>query len=154
MIRRAEIKDVDALIELLQQVLNLHQRIRPDIFKSGVTKYTKDELINLIQDEKMLIYVYEENEEILGHLFCFEEEYPETNNLKAYHSLFIDDLCVKEKARHQGIGTKLFNYIKRYAMENKIDNITLNVYQDKIDAINFYQKMGMKIKKCIYELKL
>ena len=100
----------------------------------------------------MMIYVYDENGEILGHLFCFEEKNSETNNLLAYHSLFIDDICVKETKRSQGIGRELFNFAKQYATEHHIDSITLNVYYDNKDAIGFYQKMGMTIKKCIYEM--
>lgn len=41
LIRRAEEKDIPKVIELLNQVLELHAVIRPDIFISGTTKYTE-----------------------------------------------------------------------------------------------------------------
>ena len=44
-IRRAEEKDIPRIIELLKQVLQIHADIRPDIFISGTTKYTTDELV-------------------------------------------------------------------------------------------------------------
>ena len=56
-IRRAGEKDIPRLIELLQQVLDIHAKIRPDIFISGTTKYTNDELLQMILDDRNPIYV-------------------------------------------------------------------------------------------------
>lgn len=42
-IRRANEKDIPRLVELLEQVLQIHVDIRPDIFIPGTTKYTNDE---------------------------------------------------------------------------------------------------------------
>lgn len=42
-IRRASENDIPRLIELLEQVLQIHADIRPDIFIPGTTKYTNDE---------------------------------------------------------------------------------------------------------------
>ena len=37
-IRLAEEKDIDSVIKLLTQVLNIHAKIRPDIFIGGTTQ--------------------------------------------------------------------------------------------------------------------
>ena len=47
-IRRAQIKDIDKINDLLSQVLEIHADIRPDLFIHGTTKYTRDELLKLI----------------------------------------------------------------------------------------------------------
>ena len=47
-IRLAEEKDIDSVIKLLTQVLNIHAKIRPDIFIGGTTKYTKEELMEMM----------------------------------------------------------------------------------------------------------
>ena len=39
-IRKAEAKDIPRLLALLEQVLQIHAEIRPDIFIPGTTKYT------------------------------------------------------------------------------------------------------------------
>ena len=49
-IRRANEKDIPRLIELLEQVLQIHADIRPDIFIPGTTKYTEDELKEMLKD--------------------------------------------------------------------------------------------------------
>ena len=51
-IRRAVEKDVDKICELLSQVLEIHAKIRPDIFISGTTKYTHDELVEMFKDDE------------------------------------------------------------------------------------------------------
>ena len=56
-IRKAEEKDIPRIIELLGQVLQIHADIRPDIFIPGTTKYTADELTELLKNEKNPIYV-------------------------------------------------------------------------------------------------
>ena len=48
-IRRAKEKDIERVMELLGQVLQIHADIRPDIFIPGTTKYTKDELAEMIR---------------------------------------------------------------------------------------------------------
>ena len=48
-IRRAKEKDIPRLIELLEQVLQIHADIRPDIFIPGTTKYTNEELAEMIK---------------------------------------------------------------------------------------------------------
>ena len=56
-IRKAEDKDIPRIIELLGQVLQIHADIRPDVFIPGTTKYTVDELRELLKDEEKPIYI-------------------------------------------------------------------------------------------------
>ena len=50
-IRKAEEKDITRIIELLGQVLQIHADIRPDIFIPGTTKYTVEELTELLKNK-------------------------------------------------------------------------------------------------------
>ena len=56
-IRKAEEKDIPRLLALLEQVLQIHAEIRPDIFISCTTKYTSCELEELLKQEDTPIYV-------------------------------------------------------------------------------------------------
>ena len=49
-IRKAEEKDIPRILKLLEQVLQIHADIRPDIFIPGTTKYTIDELTELLKN--------------------------------------------------------------------------------------------------------
>ena len=101
-IRRANEKDIPRLIELLEQVLQIHADIRPDIFIPGTTKYTEDELKEMLKDDTKPVYVAaDENDVCLGYAFCQLKQQPFSNNMVLFTSLFIDDLCVDAKTRGQ-----------------------------------------------------
>ena len=147
-IRRAGEKDIPRLIELLQQVLNIHAKIRPDIFISGTTKYTDDELLQMILDDTNPIYVaVDEKDLCMGYAFCQLREQPFSNNMVPFTSLFIDDLCVDQSLRGQHIGESLFEFVKAEAKRLGCYEVTLNVWAGNTSAEHFYEKMGMKTKE-------
>ena len=147
-IRRANEKDIPRLIELLEQVLQIHADIRPDIFIPDTTKYTEQELATLLKDEKKPIYVAVNEEDVcLGYAFCQVKEQPFSNNMVQFQSLFIDDLCVDRFARGQHIGESLFDYVKQEAKKMGCYEVTLNVWAGNTSAEKFYEKMGMKTKE-------
>ena len=147
-IRRAEKKDIPQIIELLAQVLQIHADIRPDIFIPGTTKYTNDELEQMIKDEMKPIYVaVNENDMCVGYAFCQLKEQPFSNNMVQFKSLFIDDLCVDKSTRGQHIGEQLFEYVKSEAKRMGCYEVTLNVWAGNTSAEKFYEKMGLKTKE-------
>ena len=110
-IRDAQPKDSEKIINLLQQVLELHAKIRPDIFIPGTTKYTPEELKGLLNDQEKPIYVAVDDEDsVIGYAFCQIQQQPFSNNMIPFKSMFIDDLCVDSTCRGQHIGEQLFCY--------------------------------------------
>ena len=147
-IRKAEEKDIPRITELLEQVLQIHADIRPDIFIPGTTKYTVDELTELLKNEEKPIYVAVNEADIcVGYAFCQLQEQPFSNNMVPFKSLFIDDLCVDQQARGQHIGESLFEYVKSEAKFMGCYEVTLNVWPGNTSAERFYEKMGMKTKE-------
>ena len=154
-IRRAEKKDIDRIIELLGQVLEIHAAIRPDIFVSGTTKYSAKELGEMIKDEEKPIYVAaDESGKVIGYAFCQLKERPEREYFVPGKAMYIDDLCVDEKARGRAVGTKLFEYVKREAVRFGCGEITLNVWTGNDSAEEFYEKLGMSTRSRTMEFKL
>lgn len=154
MIRRASNKDIDRLNVMLYQVQQLHADGRPDIFKSGAKKYTTEELKAIIADEMTPIYVYEEDGTVMGYAFCIYQITPESEQLHARKTLYIDDLCVDEPYRKKHIGKKLYHYVLDVAKENGCHSVTLNVWRVNPSAEKFYQKMGMEPLKTMMEKQL
>ena len=154
-IRRAVEKDVDKICELLSQVLEIHAKIRPDIFISGTTKYTHDELVEMFKNDEKPIYVaVDDNDVVLGYAFCELKNQPFSNNMVPFTSLFIDDLCVDASARGQHIGEKLFEHVKSEAKRLGCYEVTLNVWEGNLSAMNFYKHKGLKPRKHCLEMKL
>ena len=129
-------------------MLQIHADIRPDIFIPGTTKYTNDELEQMIKDEMKPIYVaVNENDMCIGYAFCQLKEQPFSNNMVQFKSLFIDDLCVDKSTRGQNIGERFFEYVKSEAKRMGCYEVTLNVWAGNTSAEKFYEKMGLKTKE-------
>lgn len=147
-IRRATEKDIPRLIILLEQVLNIHADIRPDIFIAGTTKYTNAELSEMIKDDSKPIYVAADEKDVcMGYAFCQLKNQPFSNNMVPFTSLFIDDLCVDAATRGQHVGEKLFEHVKSEAKRLGCYEVTLNVWAGNTSAEKFYEKMGLKTKE-------
>ena len=147
-IRRASEKDIPRLHVLLEQVLQIHAGVRPDIFIPGTTKYTDDELREMVRDDENPIYVAADERDVcVGYAFCQLREQPFSNNMVPFRSLFIDDLCVDEKTRGQHVGESLFAFVKEEAKRMGCYEVQLNVWEGNTAAEKFYEKMGMKTKE-------
>ena len=147
-IRKAEIQDIPGILHLLSQVLEVHAKIRPDIFVSGTTKYTADELAEMLRDERRPVWVAaDENNRVLGYAFCQIQEPPFTNTMIPFTTLFIDDFCVDEKARGQHIGKQLFEHVRNEAKQLGCYEVTLNVWEGNDNALRFYRAMGFRPKE-------
>lgn len=154
-IRRACAKDTEKIMLLLSEVLELHAKIRPDIFISGRTKYTEDELKNIFNNEETPVFVAcDENDAVVGYIFCQFRKRPFSTSMKDFKTLFIDDLCIDENCRGAHIGSRLFEFAKRFAKENGCYDVTLNVWEGNDSAMAFYRKMGMFVKETQMEIIL
>ncbi len=151
-IRRAVEKDIERIGELLGQVLEIHAKIRPDIFISGTTKYTHDELEVMLKDDKKPVYVaVDDTDRVVGYAFCAIKEQPFSNNMVQFKSLFIDDLCVDADTRGMHVGSALFEHVKAEAERLGCYEVTLNVWEGNDSARHFYEKMGLKPKETMME---
>ena len=144
-IRRAEIKDINRILELLSQVLELHAAIRPDYFIPGTTKYSHEELSMMLGEEDRRIFVAaDDNDTVLGYAFCEIKEQPDRENMVKFRSVYIDDLCVDEKVRGMHIGQALFEHVRNEAKALGCYTVTLNVWEGNDSARAFYDRMGFK----------
>ena len=150
-IRRAQNKDMDSLLDLLSQVLEIHAKLRPDIFLSNTTKYRRGELERMIQDDDSPIYVILENEKVLGYAFCQIRPSKFPHLLRRKKTFYIDDLCVDKKSRGKHVGKTLFKYIEEEAKKLGCDEMTLNCWEGNEVAKDFYESMGFRVRSCIME---
>ena len=154
-VRKAKEKDIPMLMELLLQVDMVHHNGRPDIFKGPATKYNEDQLKDLLKDPKTVIFVCtDENDVPMGHAFCINKQIPDDNVLTDIKTLYIDDICVDEKARGKHVGKSLYDHVIEYAKEEGYYNVTLNVWSCNPGALKFYEAMGLQKQKIGMELVL
>ncbi len=151
--RKAQEKDIPKIIDLLQQVLEIHAAIRPDIFISGTTKYDFDEVKKMLGDEQKPIYIAaDDDDSALGYAICEIKETPsDAANKVKFRQMYIDDLCVDQQARGQHIGQKLFEHVKSEAKKIGCYEVTLCVWTGNDNAERFYENLGMKTKERVME---
>ena len=151
-IRKANINDIPVLLNLLQQVLDIHHEGRPDIFKENAVKYSSKQLEELLVDEQRPIFVAMDDEGcVQGYAFCIHMQTRFNSILTPIKTMYIDDLCVDKNHRGQGIGRELYEYVKWYAKQYECHNLTLNVWACNKDAMAFYEKMGLHVQRTMME---
>ena len=154
-IRRAVEKDINRIEELLYQVHKVHSDERPDIFKEGMKKYTKEELEELIEnDEKPIFVSIDKNDRIVGYVFCIYQHTKGVQSLIDRKILFIDDFCVDSDERGKNIGGQMYQFIEEEAKKNECSSVILNVWNFNGGAMRFYEKLGFSALKTVMEKKL
>ncbi|MCD8286064.1 MAG: GNAT family N-acetyltransferase [Clostridia bacterium] len=153
-IRRAAKDDLDGINSLLRQVHEVHCEGRPDLFKPGMKKHPDDVVLEILSDDARPVFVAvpsADAHEVLGYIFCVLEDYNGDYMHADIRTLYIDDLCVDEKVRGQGIGTALYTYALDLAKSLGCHNVTLNVWTCNPKAMGFYQHLGLKPYKICME---
>ena len=146
-IRRAVYSDMDGINNLLRQVLEVHHKGRPDLFKGGVKKYNDQQLKEIIDDNNRPVFVAVEDDIVLGYAFCIIKQAVNDNILTDIKTLYIDDLCVDENSRGMHIGKGLYEFVLDYAKSIECYNVTLNVWALNDSAMKFYESCGLKPQK-------
>ena len=153
-IRLVTKNEIPGMIDLLQQVGEVHHQIRPDLFRAGAQKYNEADLEELLKDENRPIFGAVQDGKLLGYCFCMIEEVKDNPVLCDVKSLYIDDLCVDESCRGQGVASKLYAHVCSYAKSIGCRSVTLNVWCGNDNAMKFYESRGMKPRKIYMEAAL
>ena len=154
-VRRAMEKDIDRMLVLLHQVLEVHAAIRPDLFISGRTKYTREELAGILHNEDTpVLAAVDENDVLQGYAFCVIQRQPFTTTMRDFTTLYLDDLCVDETCRGQHVGRALYEAMLALARDLGCYDVTLHVWEGNESARAFYERMGMFVRETTMEVIL
>lgn len=154
-VRRAAVSDIPAIEDLLLQVDLVHHRGRPDLFKGPAVKYDAAALSALLTDPAAVIFVcVDDTDSVVGHAFCELQNGAENAILHAVKSLYVDDICVDEAHRRQGVGSLLYAAVLAFARDKNCYHVTLNVWACNPGAEAFYRSLGMKTMKTTLETVL
>jgi ribosomal protein S18 acetylase RimI-like enzyme len=155
-IRDAHLGDARSLIELRKQLDDIHAEARPDLFASGYF-YDENEIVTLFAAQKSKIIVVGDgnSSRVLAYMVLNTEKAPQSpifNYPRTF--VYINDLCVSEAYRDQGIGKALMEYAIGYAKEIGAHTLELNVAEFNMKAIGLYESMGLRTRNRRMELLL
>ena len=151
LIRFANREDYEEVERIAEQVQKMHVEWRPDIY-TFEKKIFPDEIFEQIIENKMLIVATDE-EKVVGFLMYVINKVNFDNQVE--RTLYnVNAVAVDEECRGQGIGHKLFDYLKDIAKENNMDAIELQVNAENKAAKAMYEKYGFTDKSINMEFKL
>ena len=136
---------------LAKQVHKLHVNWNSDIFLDVEQVIPIERLEKLLETES--IYIARLENKIVGYIIIDIKE--KDNGLMRYRKILsIDTLCIDEKCRRQGIGTKMLEFAKRLGKEKNCTDMHLTVNPNNKNAIKVYENFGMKVNNISYMMKL
>ena len=141
-VRFAEESDLERVNELRRQVNELHVQGKPDVFKPGFCDELRDYVFAVWEDPRKRIAVAERNGVICGFAVLNHITRPENPFMYERDFLDIDEFCVDEAFRRQGVASELIAFIRSWALEQGFRRIELNMWEFNESALAFYEAAG------------
>ena len=88
--------------------------------------------------EKCQVFVLEEDKTIKG---CAAIKIVQHNDSK---KCIVESIAVDDNYRRQGIGKRIFDFLKSYADEQSCNSVELDVKYDDYDAVDFSAIIGFR----------
>ena len=153
-IRQANKNDITQMVPLLDEVSKLHIEKRPDVFKIKSHEEIKSNLEEMIQDESNIILIAEDKQVAVGVIICKVREINDHTNLKNIKVLWINEICVKQEYRRNGIGRSLIEKAKEIAKANNCLRLELNCWELNEEAMKFYENQGLTTQRRVMEINI
>ena len=138
-IRSAEVKDAEPLLELFQQLDKESQFM---LFEPGERPTTLDDqtlaLQRFNQSHNQRIFVAEHDSALLGFVACIGN--PWQRNRHVANCV----IGVSQSWLGQGIGTRLMTHMQAWAEKQGLHRLELTVMEHNQAAIALYQRMGFE----------
>ena len=151
MLELATIADREAVEVLARQVHAMHVAWRPDIYEMPEQLYPEERFLEVIRERQL--YVAKINTVVVGYALLKIRHYDWPGVVKR-KVMLIDELCVHESCRNQGIGKQMMNDAWALAKAFRCTDLQLGVYPQNDDAVGFYQKCGFTIRSIDMQRKL
>jgi len=141
-IRLAKESDLDSVNILRKQVNDLHVAGKPEVFRPGFPEELRNHIHTIFRDPEQEIAVAEQDGAICGFAVLHHINRPENPFMYERDFLDIDEFCVDENHRRQGIASAMIGFIREYAIEKGFHRIELNMWEFNQDALAFYEAAG------------
>ena len=143
-IRFAKEDELEKINVLRKQVNDLHVEGKPDVFKPGSSEELQNYVYYIFKDPEQKIVVADKDGELCGFAILHHIYKPENPFMKVRDFLDIDEFCVDEKHRREGIATALIEFIKNFAIDQGYHRLELNMWEFNQDALAFYEAAGFE----------
>jgi ribonuclease HI/GNAT superfamily N-acetyltransferase len=144
-VRQATAPDYPALYTVFAEMDEIHARALPCIFKKVDPRQMVEHLASeQAQGETMLLLVAEDRGKMVGFIRLKIERSPDNPLLQPRRYAKINDLGVTAAYRRRGVEQMLMRAAEKWAGEQGIEEIELNVWEFNRAAAAFYQSLGFE----------
>jgi ribosomal protein S18 acetylase RimI-like enzyme len=151
MLELATYADRFAVNDLAREVHSLHVTWRPDIYEMVEELYPEVRFLEAVNQRQL--YVAKIDGVVAGYVLLKIREY-NWSGMIYRKVMLVDELCVDEICRGQGIGTEMMTEVRALAKAFGCTDLQLGVYPQNDDAVGFYQKCGFTIRSIEMQRKV
>ena len=143
-VRFAREADLPTVNLLRREVNDLHVAGKPDVFKPGFCDELRDHLFTIWNDPGQEIVVAEADGKVCGFAILHHINRPENPFMFERDFLDIDEFCVDENFRRQGVASAMIRFILDFVKEKGFKRLELNMWEFNRGALAFYEAAGFK----------
>ena len=155
MIRTAVIDDINSINVLHEQLHIQHIGYRPDIFAKVEQPIFDKLMIPYVSDDDKRIFVSENGGMIDGYAaVSVHDTVKRAGEIQPFVFIEVEELCVADSARGNGIGSSLLDAVKKFGSEKGARFVELSVHAENEAAQEFYKANGMFVKTLKMQYKL
>ena len=143
-VRWARENELERVNELRMQVNALHVAGKPEVFKPGFPEELRNYIYAIHKDPEQFIAVAVKDGTICGFVVLHHINRPENPFMKERDFLDIDEFCVDEAFRRQGVASEMIDFIREFAKEKGFHRIELNMWEFNQEALAFYEAAGFQ----------
>ena len=151
MLQLARGEDRAAVEALAQQIHRLHVQWRPDLYTLADEMWSQERFQEALAQRQL--FVAKIDNVVVGYVLFRIRNYDMIGHVKR-RALFVDEICVDEMSRNQGIGTEMMTEVRALARAFGCTDLQLGVYPQNEEGVAFYQKCGFRIKSIDMQMKI
>ena len=151
MLELAQSVDREVVNGMARQVHAMHVEWRPDIYESMEELYPQERFQAAVANREL--YVAKIGGVTVGYVLV-RIRTAQAPGLVTRKVMLVDEICVEESCRNQGIGKEMMADVWALAKAFGCSDLQLGVYPQNDDAVAFYQKCGFTIQNITMQRKV
>ena len=153
-IREAEAKEINEILDLWEEFTRYLNRMEPQFFqlKPDAREIYHEILNNHINCPEYLVLVVEDFGELVGYHIA-SIRYPNEVFIQEPYG-HISDIYIKEKYRKKNVGVKLVDHSIKWLKMQGINNLNVKTFLFNPNGMAFWQRNGFEAYETAFKISL
>ncbi len=153
-VRPATEADIPSLTELFVQSAEYHAEQAPYFFRLPPNDWIHEFFVGHLNNPNVRLLIAERDSKIVGEVRAEIKKTSEIPLIKAFTTLQVEEIVVLQSHRRFGVARTLMAKIEEIAHEQKISQVTLNVWDFNVSAKSLYAELGYVVQRSVMKKDL